>query len=72
MAAVSQAVEAAGELIRYAREGNQQPDGRFAGDVVEQLLDAAKLAAEIEDWPADPEERGQVYAAICKHLEGWA
>jgi hypothetical protein len=70
-AAAHQAVEAAAELLRYAREGNDL-DGPFSIDVVEKLLDAAKMAAEIEGWPADQHERGRVYAAVAEFLEGWA
>ncbi len=72
LAAASQASEATAELLRYIREGNQMPAGPFEGDVVEQLLDAAKMAMEIEGWPDNPEEQGQVYAAVASFLEGWA
>ena len=44
----------------------------FREDVVELLLDAAKLVMEIEAATIEPdEERGQVYAAVSRYLEGW-
>jgi hypothetical protein len=69
-AAAHSAIEAAAELLRYCREGHTV-DGRFHADiaVVEKLLDAAKMAMEVEGFD---EERGQVYATIVGHLEGWA
>lgn len=76
IAAASQAAEAIAELLRYTREGDGSMAGPFATEVVEQLLDAAKIAAEIEGWPegSGPEsgERAQVYAAVASFLEGWA
>ncbi len=72
LAAASQASEATAELLRYIREGNQISEGPFEGDVVEQLLDAAKMAMEIEGWPDDQAERGQAYAAVAGFLQGWA
>lgn len=72
IAAASQAAEACAELLRFAREGDGVMTGPFTTEVVEQLLDAAKMAAEIEGWPDDAEERGQAYAAVASFLEGWA
>ncbi|MBE1208154.1 hypothetical protein [Aminobacter carboxidus] len=72
IAAASQAADALAELLRYAREGDGSMSGPFGTDVVEQLLDAAKMAAEIEGWPNRDEERDQVYGALVKFLEGWA
>lgn len=69
LSAASQATEATGELLRFAREGYASKN-RFEGDVLEQILDAAKLVMEIEGDLDD--ERGQVYGAICNFLEGWA
>jgi hypothetical protein len=69
LAAAMGASSAVAELIRFTREGDGYPD-RFSGvDVLEQLLDAAKMVMEIEDDFAD--ERGQVYGAIRNLLEGW-
>lgn len=76
LAAAHQASEAAGELIRYAREGAWH-SGSFCPDVepIEKLLDAAKLAMEVQGGPdldGLDSEQVQVYAAICNFLEGWA
>ncbi|MBA1141728.1 hypothetical protein [Mesorhizobium neociceri] len=70
IAAASQATEACAELLRFAREGDGVMTGPFATEVVEQLLDAAKMAMEVEG--CQTEERTQVYGAIEKYLEGWA
>ena len=73
LAAASQGSEAVAALIRFAREGADYPHPFGQDEVVEQLLDAAKMAIEIEHLYQPPdEERGQVYAAVCKYLEGWA
>lgn len=79
IAAASQAAEALAELLRYAREGDGSMSGPFGTDAVEQLLDAAKMAMEIEGWPTGSgfeletrAERAQVYAAVAGFLEGWA
>jgi hypothetical protein len=73
LAAGHAAIEAATELIRYAREGENWP-APFGNDVepVEKLLDAAKMAIEVETGEDFSGERGQVYSAIANHLEGWA
>lgn len=67
-----QAVAAAAELLRFSREGDTLVGARFETYVVEQLLDAAKLAMEIEGWDKDSSERGQAYAAVAAAIEGWA
>jgi hypothetical protein len=72
IAAASQAADACAELLRYAREGDGVMTGPFTTEVVEQLLDAAKMAMEVEGWNTDSDDRGQVYAAVCAFLEGWA
>ncbi|RWO23323.1 hypothetical protein [Mesorhizobium sp.] len=79
IAAASQAAEACAELLRFAREGDGVMTGPFTTEVVEQLLDAAKMAMEVEGWPTgsgyEPEtreERTQIYGALVKFLEGWA
>ena len=80
MAAAHAAIEAAQELIRYAREGEAfaatfDPDV----EVFEKLCDAAKMAAEVdakefsEGVDADYREaRGQIVDALVRFLEGWA
>lgn len=75
IAAASAATEAAAELLRFAREGNLDVvnDQPFIGDVVEQLLDAAKMAMQIDGWHhRDAGERGKVFAAVSQAIEGWA
>ncbi|TIR34528.1 MAG: hypothetical protein E5X35_07370 [Mesorhizobium sp.] len=72
IAAASQSAEACAELLRFAREGDGVMTGPFTTEVVEQLLDAAKMAMEVEGWDVDPNDRGQVYAAVANFLEGWA
>ncbi|RWO37277.1 MAG: hypothetical protein EOS11_28740 [Mesorhizobium sp.] len=71
IAAASQAAEACAELLRFAREGDGVMTGPFTTEVVEQLLDAAKMAMEVEGWQGS-DERTQVYGALVKFLEGWA
>lgn len=76
LAAAGQAAEAAAELVRFAREGDWL-HGPFHPDVevVEKLLDAAKLAIEVQDGAGveDPDgDRNQVLGAIEKYLSGWA
>ncbi|TPN75478.1 hypothetical protein [Mesorhizobium sp. B1-1-5] len=71
IAAASQAADACAELLRFAREGDGVMTGPFTTEVVEQLLDAAKMAMEVEGFEGS-EERTQVYGAIVKFLEGWA
>lgn len=72
--AAHQAVEAATELLRYAREGAWL-DSEFHPDVepLEKLCDAAKLTAEILSDEPDPDgDRNQVLGALEKFLSGWA
>jgi hypothetical protein len=67
LAAAQSATEAAAELLRAAREGLTDIDGD--AEPIERLLDAAKMAIEVVGDFSD--ERGQVYAALVKYLEGW-
>ncbi|MER8616022.1 hypothetical protein NKG99_04075 [Mesorhizobium sp. M1409] len=67
----SQAADALAELLRFAREGDGLT-GPFQTDVVEQLLDAAKMAMEVEGYDTERPERAEVYAAIVNFLDGWA
>lgn len=77
-AAANQAAGALAELCAVAHEGDRTLGGfgaTFASEnTVELLLDAAKLAIELErDAGAEPDdERNQVYGAVCRFLEGWA
>jgi hypothetical protein len=70
IAAVSQAVEAAAELLRYGREGPGLTYA-FDSDPISQLLDAAKLAMETSG-ETEAEGLAPVYAAIVEYLEGWS
>ena len=67
LAAASQATEAAAELLRYTREGPLLTT-QFDGEPIEQLLDAAKMAMEIEGL--NTPEQTQIYGAIVRFLEG--
>jgi hypothetical protein len=71
LAAAHQAVEASTELLRFAREGNavELSNGAshaFDIEVIEKLLDATKLAMEIDGKTDD-----SIYADICDEIEGW-
>ncbi|MER8762846.1 hypothetical protein [Mesorhizobium sp. M0968] len=83
IAAASQAADACTELLRFAREGDGVMTGPFTTEVVEQLLDAAKMAMEVEGWGEEHpqvvpalrgiyQERREAYAAVAKFLAGWA
>jgi hypothetical protein len=72
LAAAHQATEAASELLRFAREGNavELSNGRshaFDIEVIEKLLDATKLAMEIDGKDDQP-----IYSDISREIEGWA
>jgi hypothetical protein len=68
LAAAQSATEAAAELLRATREDDLTAiDGD--AEPIEKLLDAAKMAMEVVGDFSD--ERGQVYAALAKYLEGW-
>lgn len=71
LAAAHQAAEATADLLRFAREGDglHQP---FEVDVREKLADALVLAMEIEGDETSEDERGQLYSALKRFLEGWA
>jgi hypothetical protein len=72
IAAIASAVDAVAELLRFVREGGWIT-GHFQIDAapVERLLDAAKMTIEIEGPLEATHDRGQILAAIEKHLEGW-
>lgn len=69
LAAASSAADAVAKLLDLVRE-DVTPEELEKAEVLERLLDAAKLVIEIGDDYSD--ERGQVYAAIARYLEGWA
>lgn len=62
LAAAQNASEAAAELLRCARED----DHILIDDVLEKLLDAARLVAEIEARPED----AQVLGAVQRWIDG--
>ncbi|MGZ2455494.1 hypothetical protein [Rhizobium anhuiense] len=71
-AAALQATGAAAELLRFAREGADLR-GTFGDvDVVEMLLDAAKMAIECLQDDEDAERFSDVHAALVLEIEGWA
>lgn len=70
LAAAAQASDALAELIRFAKEGPSHPTAFGHVEVIEQLLDAAKMALEIEG--GSDSERVFIHGAICRYLEGWA
>lgn len=74
LAATAQAATATAELALVAEEGPRAAWGIFDDEPIEKLLDAARIAIEIEVAAsiAQDDERGQLYAALVKYLEGWA
>jgi hypothetical protein len=74
LAAASQANYAAAAMIDYAMDGDAQlTAGGFEEDTVERIADAAKLAIEADEALGITDElRGQLHAALCRFLEGWA
>lgn len=69
-AAAHQASEATTELLRFAREG-QDISGPFGEiEVVEKLLDAAKMA--IECLREEGDRYFDIYDALRRELEFWA
>lgn len=77
LAAASQAAEATGELIRFAREGEYSTQSPFGTEVVGQLADALKIAMEMQPDgpPLMNEVERQIMAdlkvALDRFLEGW-
>jgi hypothetical protein len=72
LAAASQATEATAEILRFVHEG-QAAQAAFADDAIEKLADALKLVLEVEqEIGVTDEGRGQLHAALCRYLDGWA
>lgn len=67
-AAAAQATEATVELLRFAREGDGI-SGTFETNVIEQLLDAAKMAIECLPEGDAAIKYTDVYAEIARELE---
>lgn len=73
MAAAHSATEAATELLRFAREGASH-DGTFGDvEVVEKLLDAAKMAIEClsDDDDGEAHRFTDIYGDLRHELAGW-
>lgn len=77
LVAASQLSEVVAELLRFSREGDQESIAPFALDPVENTVDALRAILRIERaaMPApgtlDPDEHGQLIAALSRFLEGW-
>ncbi|CAN7374360.1 hypothetical protein LJR231_002243 [Phyllobacterium sp. LjRoot231] len=71
LSAASQAADATAELVRFAIEG-EALNGFFETDLVEQLLDAAKITMELSQEHLRDEGKSEVYGAIAKFLEAYA
>lgn len=81
--AAAQASEATTELLRFAREGEQNDCFAFDGEVMEKLAEALKLAIDLElprmavaqqRFSGDEDGREAVtmlHAALVSFIEGW-
>lgn len=76
--AAQKLIDAAGELLRYSREGDQEAIMPFSLEPTENVADALRTILQIErstlHAPAatDPDEHDQLIAALARFLEGWA
>ncbi|QAY77896.1 hypothetical protein [Sphingosinicella sp. BN140058] len=83
-AGAHQAVVGASELLRFNKEGQILDNSAYDPMVepIEKLADALKIALEVERAIGDTskpgnqltgldEEQGQLYAALCRYLDGW-
>ncbi|CDZ43222.1 Hypothetical protein NGAL_HAMBI1146_59950 [Neorhizobium galegae bv. officinalis] len=69
--AAHQATEAATELLRFAREG-RDIHGPFGDvEVIEKLLDAAKMAIECLTEEDDSQRYSAIWADLKHELMGW-
>ncbi|MCY1667879.1 hypothetical protein [Rhizobium sp. SL86] len=68
LVAASQASNALADLLRFSTEGPTLSGFTFDEDVVELLLDAAKISIMVTKDPQDAE----ILVAINARLEGWA
>jgi hypothetical protein len=68
MVASSQAAAALADLLRFATDGPALSGFTFDEDVVELLLDAAKIAIMV----TKDEQDAEILVAINERLEGWA
>jgi hypothetical protein len=78
LVAASQLSEVVAELLRFAREGDQEAFGPFALDPAENTADALRAILRIEcatmhsPGALDPDEHGQLISALARFLDGWA
>lgn len=80
--AAHQAVDAAAELLRFAREGAACNWPFGDAEPLEKLAEALKIALEIElehiecqthpDFADEKQMKGQMLAACTRFIEGWA
>ncbi|NEJ10819.1 hypothetical protein GR238_36455 [Rhizobium leguminosarum] len=71
LAAAHQATESAAELLRFAREGADL-NGTFGEvEVVEKLLDAAKMAIECLPEDENSQRYSDIYGDIMHEIQGW-
>jgi hypothetical protein len=71
LAAAHQATDAAAELLRFAREGADL-NGTFGEiEVVEKLLDAAKMAIECLPEDENAQRYSDIYGDIKHEIQGW-
>lgn len=72
LAAATQATVAVSEILRFAKEGSD-PDGTFGKvEVIELLLDAAKMAIECLTEEDDSQRYSSIYGDLRLELEFWA
>ncbi|WP_298167671.1 hypothetical protein [Novosphingobium sp.] len=78
LVAAAQLSEVVAELLRFTREGDQESFAPFALDPAENTADALRAILRIEraamptPGTLDPDEHGQLIAALARFLEGWA
>jgi hypothetical protein len=78
LVAASQLSDVVAELLRFAREGDQEVNAPFSIEPAEHAADALRAILRIEcavGFPLGaryPEEHDQLIAAIARFLEGWA
>ncbi len=71
IAAAGSASEAVTELLRFAREGADLRGTFGEIEVVEKLLDAAKMTIECLSEEDDAQRYASIYAGLAQELEGW-
>ncbi|KAA3510130.1 hypothetical protein [Agrobacterium rosae] len=72
LSAASQATSATSELLRFAKEGADLHGTFGQVEVVELLLDAAKMAIECLTEDDDSQRYSSIYGDLRHELEFWA